>query len=208
MALPWLGRDAAAQQATASALTVPLTGMADLGGAFSGSFTIRDFRVQDDQLVATGTATGVLSDASGMTRTLVLPLALPVDTDASSARRDTDIGLAGTSCSMVPIDLGAASVSVRGTTIAFSPASLDVAAPGDATTPVAPPATGFQTGSVPSFERPVGGARPGTITTGPSMQVTQQPDVASVLCAASQAADSADRARLVQALNQVVAAFR
>lgn len=209
-----LGSDALAQQqARHTPLVIPIVGMADLGGAFSGSFTIRDFRLQDDDVVATGTATGVLSDATGLTRTVVMPLALPLDTDASAARRNTDIGLAGDRCGVLPVDFAAAAVNVRGTTIAFSPSSLDIAVP---TAAMRPPeasapasATSMQVGVVPSFGGGAGDARPGTITTGSAARAAaDQANLADVLCAASDIGGSAgDRARLVQALNQVLAAF-
>jgi hypothetical protein len=210
-ALPMLGSDAVAQQARNTPLVIPVTGMADFGGTFNGSFAIRDFRLDDDVVVATGTATGVLSDATGLTRTVIMPLALPLDTDASAARRNTDVGLAGERCRVMPVDFAAAAVNVRGTTIAFSPSALDIAVPAAAVqSPAAPalaPGTSMQVGVVPSFAGGAGDTRPGTVATGSAARAAaDQANLVDVLCAASDVGDG-DRARLVQALNQVLAAF-
>jgi hypothetical protein len=65
----------------------------------------------------------------------------------------------------------------------------------------------MQVGVVPSFTGGAGDTRPGTVTTGSAARAAaDQANLVDVLCAASDAGDG-DRARLVQALNQVLAAF-
>jgi len=46
-------------------LTQPITGVVDNGGTFTGNLHITKFDVQDHKLVAIGTLTGTINDASG-----------------------------------------------------------------------------------------------------------------------------------------------
>jgi hypothetical protein len=60
-------------------VTVPVTGTASKGGKFVGSFRIREFRVANNQIVATGTLTGTIQNAVGnVIGTVLRTLALPV----------------------------------------------------------------------------------------------------------------------------------
>ena len=77
-----------APNASAAAPTLPVTGTigenAD-AGTFEGTFTPTRFSVQGDQLVATGTLTGTLTDASGaliddVTQTVTMPVTVNQDT--------------------------------------------------------------------------------------------------------------------------------
>jgi hypothetical protein len=67
----------------------------------------------------------------------------------------------------------------------------------------------MQVGVVPSFGGGAGNTRPGTVTTGDAAGAgADQANIANVLCAAAGIGGGVgDRARLVQALNQVLAAF-
>jgi hypothetical protein len=70
-----------AQPAAATPLAVPVTGtIGNLAGTFAGTFTPTRFAVQNGQLVAIGTLTGTLTDATGAVIGSVagVPLTLPV----------------------------------------------------------------------------------------------------------------------------------
>ena len=49
----------------AAGVSVPITGTADRGGKFVGTFTVQQFAVVDNKIVAVGTLTGTISNAIG-----------------------------------------------------------------------------------------------------------------------------------------------
>ena len=70
---------APAAAAPVTALATPVTGTAADGGSFAGTFTPAKFTTQNGKLLATGSLTGTVSDASGATigtvsRTVSMPV--------------------------------------------------------------------------------------------------------------------------------------
>jgi hypothetical protein len=71
----------AAKPPTTSPVTVPVTGTTPAGGAVAGTFEITRFATQGGNLVAVGTFTGAITDATGATvasgtQALTLPVAV------------------------------------------------------------------------------------------------------------------------------------
>jgi hypothetical protein len=103
---------AAAQTAPASGVaTVPVTGTTDNGGAFNGTYTIQKFASQGDQLLAIGTLTGTLTDASGapVGNVADVPVQIPV-TAASGSCAILDLTLG-------PLDLNLLGLAVHLNTV-------------------------------------------------------------------------------------------
>src|SRR5215210_3403501 len=73
----------------AAQFTAPVTGevsnkKGDVVGAFTGDFTLNEFRVVNDQLVAVGTLTGTIEQDGKKDRAVKnRQIALPVDLEAS-----------------------------------------------------------------------------------------------------------------------------
>ncbi|KUL27788.1 hypothetical protein [Actinoplanes awajinensis] len=68
-----------------AALATPVTGTAENGGAFAGTFTPAAFSTQDGTLLATGVLAGTVTDASGATlgsvsRTVSMPVTVAAAT--------------------------------------------------------------------------------------------------------------------------------
>src|ERR1700692_1703242 len=61
-----------------SPLSMPVTGAAPGGTTFSGVFALTSFAVQNGQVVALGTVSGILKTAAGATSTSVSNVAVPV----------------------------------------------------------------------------------------------------------------------------------
>jgi hypothetical protein len=217
------GSKLAAQSSTSgNALLVPVTGVADLGGMFSGAFIVERFAQQGNGVVAMGTVTGALI-VNGTVRNLVVQTALPVDVSASRARLNTDAALARASCDVLHVELGSASINVLGSTLGFNPIAFDITA---ATTAVAAGTTSSTgntaTGNTAAF--PATGtsqpgmpmsAAPGTVTPSVSTNTTQatpatpstRMQLGPLLCAVNGFKNASDPAQLVQQLNGILTAL-
>ena len=133
----------AKKPAAPGAVTLPLVGAVLAGGAFSGSFTINRFAMQNDQLVAIGIARGTLSTPSGI-KTGMQTVVLPVNTSLRNAGvtmpsapklvRTALIPTQAGSCGILHLDIGGNTVDLLGAIVALSPITLDIS--GDAAGPL------------------------------------------------------------------------
>lgn len=215
----------AQQQPRTSSLMLPIAGTADLGGTFTGTLLIQDFAAQGSAIFATGSVSGTLSDASGTTRNLVTQVALPLDTDASVSRQNTDFAIARASCELLHLELGSVAVNVLGSTIAFEPIALDITTAAQVTGPAQPANTASQpsptvTGTGISATARAGGtgatqsgsttfgtttaARGTTATTAPRGTQQTQTQLGSLLCAAANLQNVGNRTQFAQMLNQIL----
>ena len=85
------------------------------GGTFSGVLALTSFAVQNGQLVAVGTLTGILTDAAGIATSIVSNIALPVSIGA-------------TTCQILHVDIGPISLNLLGLQVNLSRIVLDVTA--------------------------------------------------------------------------------
>ena len=158
-----------------TSLLVPITGVADAGGMFSGALIIERFAQQGSDVSAIGTVTGTLTEA-GTVRNLVMQVTLPLDFDAVRARLNTDAALAQASCDVLHVELGSASMNVLGSTIGLNPVAFDITSTLQSANP---PATVSPTPSTPpAMSTPPSAAAPtatqsGTVTATPSANTTQ-----------------------------------
>jgi hypothetical protein len=219
------------RSARGTSLLVPIAGIADLGGIFTGALLVEQFAPQSDGVAAIGTVTGALT-ANGTVRNLVVQVMLPLDIAASRARLNTDAALAQSSCDVLHIDLAGASINVLGSTIGLNPVAFDIAstvqgnnaaastistAAQPATSAATQPATTVsQQGTVtasPSAnatQPPLGSqSTPGSTTTAApqSPKTTTQTSLSSLLCSVDRFRDVSSAARLAEQLNAILAAL-
>lgn len=106
----------------ASGLTVPITGTAVAGAdpaqAVAGTLTIQRFAMRNGALVAIGNVVATVTNTvTGVTSTLVTPVALPVDTSAITA-----------TCEILHLELGPLDLNLLGLAVHLDKVVLDVTA--------------------------------------------------------------------------------
>lgn len=183
------------QQNRKGTVLVPMTGMADAGGQFTGTWLIQRFEAQGNAILAIGTVSGALSDANGVTRNLVTQVTMPLDVNASVARRSSDVAIAQTSCEALHLDFGASSISVLGSTIGLDAVAADIVAavqPG-AAVPLEPTEAESVTTTV----------QPGPTAAAPPR--TEADQLRTLLCSADLRSQTG--ARLARLLNQILVAL-
>jgi hypothetical protein len=200
-----------------TSLLVPITGVADLGGMFSGALLISRFVAQANNIAVVGTVTGALTTNTTI-RNLVLQVTLPLDLNASRASLNTDAALAQASCDVLHVELGSASINVLGSTIGFNPLAFDLAstaqtasppaAVSTSTSPTVPPATAAQTGTVTASPS-TNTTQPGAVAKpAPAAQQTATPaTLGALLCSVDRFRDVSNPARLTQQLNAILTAL-
>ena len=106
----------------ASGLAVPITGTAIAGSdpaqAVSGTLTIQRFARQNGALVAVGNVVATVTNTvTGVTSTLVAPVALPVNTSAITA-----------TCEILHLELGPLDLNLLGLAVHLDKVVLDITA--------------------------------------------------------------------------------
>lgn len=101
-------------QARTSPLTVPVTGSGS-GAIFNGTFQLQKFVNAQGQLVATGILSGVLTNAAGVSTTIVRTVAIPA-------------AVTDPSCAILHLDLGPLHLNLLGLEIDLSRIVLDITA--------------------------------------------------------------------------------
>lgn len=111
------GASAAGHQQSGSALVIPVTAP---GGAFTGTFTLSSFAIQNGQLVANGIVTG--TDANGVSHfgTVTTPVSSTKSTAAPTA--------AAAVCSILHLVLGPINLNVLGLQVTTNQIVLDISA--------------------------------------------------------------------------------
>ena len=105
---------APAQGKNQQAVSVPVVG-SGTAGTFTGALNITSFAVQNGQVVALGTVTGVLTNAAGAVTSVVQAVTLPVS-------------VAQATCDILHLDLGPLALDVLGLQVNLSRVILDVTA--------------------------------------------------------------------------------
>ena len=106
---------AAAKAAPGSQFSIPITGTSASGAVFSGAYTLTSFAVRDGQVVALGTISGVVTNATGVLGSVLTTVALPVSVGA-------------TTCAILHLDLGPISLDLLGLQVDLSRVVLDITA--------------------------------------------------------------------------------
>jgi len=99
-------------------LSVPVTGTTPNGGSFVGTMDIQRFAAQGNQLVAVGTLTGTLRDATGAALgNVVKTVSLPVNSALTQA-----------SCEILHLELGPLDLNLLGLAVHLDRVVLDLSA--------------------------------------------------------------------------------
>jgi hypothetical protein len=106
---------AAAQSAPRPQFAIPITGTSGGGSAFSGTYTLTSFAVRDGQVVALGTISGIVTNATGVVGSVLTTAAMPVSVGA-------------TTCAILHLDLGPISLDLLGLQVDLSRVVLDITA--------------------------------------------------------------------------------
>jgi hypothetical protein len=106
---------AAVHAAPPPSLSLPVVGSIPVGGTFSGTFALTSFAVQNGQVVALGTLTGVLTDAAGTATSIARNIAIP-------------IAVGQTTCDILHLDIGPISLDLLGLRVDLSRIILDITA--------------------------------------------------------------------------------
>ena len=127
---------ATAQSTTGpKAVRVPVSGTFAGGGQFSGIVTINRFEQQENEIVAVGFVSGVLSRGSRALGTaLAGEVTWPITVKSSATQKTSSIGPAQTSCPVLSIALGPVDVNLLGFQVSLGAATLDIG--GESGTPL------------------------------------------------------------------------
>src|SRR4051812_38664406 len=109
-------------------ITIPVGGNIAGGGTFNGVMTVSSFAVQDHQVMAMGTLSGILTNAQGaVLGSVVTPVALPATVPPPGASPFAAAAAAGT-CAILHLDLGPLNLSLLGLNVDLSQVVLDITA--------------------------------------------------------------------------------
>jgi hypothetical protein len=106
---------APAQANKQQAVSVPVVGSVLGGGTFTGALNITSFAVQNGQVVALGTLSGVATNAAGAATSILTAVTIPVS-------------VAQATCDILHLDLGPLSLNVLGLQVDLSRIVLDITA--------------------------------------------------------------------------------
>ena len=98
----------------APGVTVPVTGTTSKGGKFTGNFSIKQFSVVNDQIVATGTLTGTIQNAVGNVIGTVLRTISMI------------VNFGGASCDILHLELGPLDLNLLGLEVHLDKVVLDI----------------------------------------------------------------------------------
>jgi hypothetical protein len=101
--------------AGATSAAIPIVGTVVGGGTFTGILNLNSFAVQQGALVATGTVTGVATNAAGAATSVLATVTAPVS-------------VAQAACAILHLDLGPLSLNVLGLQVNLSQVVLDITA--------------------------------------------------------------------------------
>jgi hypothetical protein len=110
----------------ASTLSLPIGGQVDGGGAFSGTFTLQRFALQNGQVVAVGQISGILRDSLGTATTVFKTASLPVS--LSSGGVTTTAVSSPVSCEILHLELGPLDLDLLGLVVHLDRVVLDISA--------------------------------------------------------------------------------
>jgi hypothetical protein len=113
---------AAAKDKTAS-FEVPVVGTTSTGGTFQGTAVITGFAVDGQNVVATGTISGIVNGVQSVVSTFTAPVALPSTTAAAPTAQ------AAVGCQILNLVLGPINLNVLGLVISIpNPVVLNITA--------------------------------------------------------------------------------
>ena len=193
-------------------ITVPITGVADLGGTFRGTMLIERFAPVGNGVAALGTVTGALT-TNGTVRNIVVQVTMPLDIAASRARVNTDAALAQASCDVLHMEFDGASINVLGSTLGLSPIAFDIASvvqAGAANTVSPSSAAATSPAGTVTPSTSTNTTQPGVVAstaTTTAQPAAGQTPLGSLLCSVDRFRDVGNPAQLSQQLNAILTAL-
>lgn len=103
---------------------IPVTGTVDGGGVFEGTFSVKKFHVEGNQIVAVGTLTGVLQDTAKGTREVSRTIKMPVSFDGSTAQGAAVMQTA--QCTILDLYLGPLDLTLLGLRVQLNQVHLQI----------------------------------------------------------------------------------
>jgi hypothetical protein len=120
---------APAAPAAATSLSLPIGGQVDGGGAFSGTFTLQRFALQNGHVVAVGQISGILRDSLGIATTVFKTASLPVSLSSGGVTTTaTTAVLPVISCGILHLELGPLDLDLLGLVVHLDRVVLDISA--------------------------------------------------------------------------------
>jgi hypothetical protein len=104
-----------ATSAKAPTISIPVVGTVVGGGGFSGVLNITSFAVQNGQVVAVGTVSGVVTNAAGIATSALSGFRVPVTIPTAT-------------CDILHLDLGPIALDILGLQVNLSRVILDITA--------------------------------------------------------------------------------
>jgi hypothetical protein len=125
----------AVAQQPQNSLKLPLLGSVAGGGSFAGTFSLNRFAVQNNQVTALGTLTGILTNAAGVPTTVMTPVSIPVSIGqtpiagaAVTAAQTVTAAQAAGSCDILNLVLGPLHLDLLGLVVDLNQVMLDITA--------------------------------------------------------------------------------
>jgi hypothetical protein len=111
-------------------LVLPIAGTVDgVAGTLSGTLSISRFGRSGNQLLAVGTLSATVSDATGaIQRTIVTPLAVPVTASAVQAQPSASAVAIAATCPILHLELGPLDLDLLGLVVHLDRVVLDITA--------------------------------------------------------------------------------
>ena len=103
---------------------IPVTGTVDGGGVFEGTFSVKKFHTEGDQLVAVGTLTGVLKDTAKGTKEVSRTIKMPVSFNGATAQGITVAQAA--QCTILDLYLGPLDLTLLGLRVQLNQVHLQI----------------------------------------------------------------------------------
>jgi len=120
---------AAKDKSTNAALQVPVTGTTSNGGTFQGTATITDFAVDGQNVVATGTITGVINGTQSIVSTFSAPITQAPATAGVAASAAAPTQAAAAACPILNLVLGPVNLNILGLVVSIpNPIVLNITA--------------------------------------------------------------------------------
>jgi len=112
---------AAKDKSTNAMLQVPVTGTTSNGGTFQGTATITEFAVDGQNVVATGTISGIINGTQSIVSTFSAPVTQPTSTATAPA--------AAATCQILNLVLGPLNLNILGLVVSIpNPIVLNITA--------------------------------------------------------------------------------
>jgi hypothetical protein len=121
------GQSQAAQKKNDAPFAIPIVG-SGAGGTFTGTFALQKFAADAGRVVALGTITGIVTDAGGVSTSILRNVSVPVTVGGADTTAAVPGVVAQATCPILHLDLGPLNLDLLGLQIDLSRIVLDITA--------------------------------------------------------------------------------